>query len=296
MSRFIDRIDLTRPRAVVGWAVLAGLVAGLLAATYFRIAGEPLIDEAIAIEEATAAEAPPTEEEHADDSVEISRSTQRGAGLFGAYAIIGMVFGLLLSVAALSLRGRWLVPFRRVLLAGGILATSLTVVPWFKYPPNPPAVGDPDTASRRQLLYWLLVVITGLLLAGAAHLSARLRRAQWDDVRRGVVVVTGVVIGLAVLLAVLPANTDAIPEAVPASLIWRFRVASLAGNLLLWSLLTVGFATLWTETARRRATASRPAPAPTPASTAATREAPSGPGAVAPGQNSMPFSAEMPSS
>jgi predicted cobalt transporter CbtA len=295
MSRFFDRIDLTRPRAVVGWAVLVGLVAGLLAATYFRIAGEPLIDEAIAIEEASEASAEPggddaghpAGEEHTDDSVEISRGTQRGAGLFGAYAVFGMVFGLLISVAALSLRGRWLDPFRRVLVAGTILAGSLTLVPWFKYPPNPPAVGDPSTAGERQRLFFLLVGLTGLVLAGAAHLSARLRRANWDDTRRLVVVGASALVAVAVLLAVLPANTDPIPEAVPASLIWRFRVASLTGNLLLWTLLTVGFASLWAETARRRAPAAASASAPTPA----TPPAPAGPD-----QNSMPFSAEMPSS
>jgi predicted cobalt transporter CbtA len=269
MSKFSDRVDLTRPRAIVGWAVLLGLVAGLLAATYFRIAGEPLVDEAIAIEESMAAEHP-SDDEHGDDSVEVSRSTQRGAGLFGGYALLGMIFGLLLAVGALSLRGSWLDPFRRVLLAGTIMAASLTVLPWFKYPPNPPAVGDPATADTRQRLYLLLIAITGLTLAGAAHLSARLRRADWDDARRYVAVATGVVVVLAVVLVVLPANTDPIPTEMPTSLIWRFRLASLTGNLLLWSLLTASVAMLWTETARRRA--------------------------PAPDQNSMPFNAEIPSS
>jgi predicted cobalt transporter CbtA len=266
MFRFNDRVAFARPRAVVGWAVLLGLIAGLLAATYFRVVGEPLVDEAIAIEEAIAAEEPSHDDEHADDSVEISRSTQRGAGLFTGYAVLGMVFGLLLSVAALSLRGSWLDPFRRVVLAGAILAASLTLVPWFKYPPNPPAVGDPATADTRQRWYLLLVLLTGLLLAAAAHVSARLRRADWRDSRRYVAVGAGAVVALAVVLAVLPANPDPIPEAVPASLIWRFRIASLTGNLFLWTLLTAGFATLWTERSRQRqpVASTQAAPSATP--------------------------------
>jgi hypothetical protein len=57
---------------------------------------------------------------------------------------------------------------------------------------------------------------------------------------------------------------------VPANLVWQFRLNSLTGNLLVWTVLTVGLGLLWTEAARRAA--------------------------VAAGQNSMPFSAEIPAS
>src|SRR2546426_403450 len=42
--------------------------------------------------------------------------------------------------------------------------------------------------------------------------------------------------------ALLPPPPD--PTPVPAALIWRFRLASLAGNLLLWAPLTAGFGLL----------------------------------------------------
>jgi hypothetical protein len=55
---------------------------------------------------------------------------------------------------------------------------------------------------------------------------------------------------------------------VPANLVWQFRLNSLTGNLLVWTLLILGLGVVWTEAARR------PAPA----------------------QNSMPLSAEIPAS
>lgn len=297
-------LDFARPRTVVGWAVLAGVVAGLCAAGYHSIVSEPLVDEAIAIEDATAAATAdsadsaadadsghPAGDEHADDSVEVSRSTQRGAGLFAAYGMLGAAYALILAVAALSLRGAWLEPFRRVLVAGTILTGALTVVPWFKYPPNPPAVGDPSTAAERQRLYWLLVVLAGVVLAGAAHLSGRLRTARWDDARRIAAVGVATVLVLGVVLAVLPPNSDPIPTAVPATLIWRFRVASLTGNLLLWGLLTVGFGGLWAEASRRVG-----AGADAPAHPAGSATVPSPPAGPIEGQNSIPFMAEIPSS
>jgi predicted cobalt transporter CbtA len=277
----LKRFDSARPRSVVAWAVLVGILAGLSAAVYHTIASEPLIDDAIAIEDARIA----AEDHHAGGGGEpeqVSRSDQRGAGLFVGYALLGGAYALVLSVAALALRGDWLDPFRRVLVAGSILAAAITVVPWLKYPPNPPAVGDPATAGERQRLYWVLVALTGVVLAGAAHLSSRLRDRGWPDTRRIAAVAAAVALVLGVTLAVMPPSTDPIPTEVPATLIWRFRVASLGGNLLLWGLLTLGFGTLWAEAhARRQARAGATA-------TSAAGEADA--------QNSMPFRAEMPSS
>jgi hypothetical protein len=44
---------------------------------------------------------------------------------------------------------------------------------------------------------------------------------------------------LGVLLTALPPNPDAIE--VPATLIWRFRLASLAGSLTLWTITSLSF-------------------------------------------------------
>jgi predicted cobalt transporter CbtA len=255
----LDRIDMTRPRSIVGWAIVFGLLAGVVAAVYFYIAAEPVIDDAIAIEEAEAAAAG----DHHDHE-QVSRTTQRGAGLFLGYGLIGAVFGLLLAVTALSLRGSWLDPFRRVVLAGAMLAAAFTVVPWLKYGPNPPGVGDPATAGARQLRYWVLVALTGVALAGVAHLSGRLRRAGWPDARRIAAVAAAVLAVLGIVLAAMPPVHEAIE--VPANLIWRFRIASLGGNLLMWGLLTLGFALACTEAQARQAQNSIPLRAETPSS------------------------------
>lgn len=254
----VHRIDVTRPRSVVGWTMLLGAVAGLIVAVYHTVAAEPAIDEAIAIEEAGAAshhagdpDDPDEAEAGEDDGEQVSRTTQRGIGLFAAFALTGAAFGLLLAAAALSLRGPWLTPFTRFLIAGGVLAGAQTVVPWFKYPPNPPAVGDPDTAGQRQLTYWLLVVLAGVILAGAAHLSARLRQAGWEDSRRIAAVALAATLTVGILLVAMPASTATIPPEMPASLIWRFRTASLLGNLLLWGLLTLAAAWACAESTRR---------------------------------------------
>lgn len=249
----LKQMTMTRPRAAVAWTAVFGVLAGLLAATYFSVAGEPAIDEAIAIEEAMAAEnghdhdhddghgdsgATDEDEGHSHDE-QVSRDTQRGAGLFAGYGLLGAALGVALAVTALALRGSWLEPFTRFLLAGGLLAVAVTVVPWFKYPPNPPAVGDESTVGSRTFSSLLLTALAVVILAGAAHLSSRLRTAGWDGPRRVATVAVAAVLGIAALMTVMPADSTTIPEEMPASLVWRFRTASLLGNILLWSSLTL---------------------------------------------------------
>ncbi|HEY2998984.1 MAG TPA: CbtA family protein [Acidimicrobiales bacterium] len=262
----LTRFDFTRPRTIIVAALLIGAVAGLFGAAFAKVVTEPRVDDAIALEDARAAADPGPAED--DDMAIVPRADQSGPGLFAAYAIAGAAYGLFLSVTALSLRLVSGGVFRRVVLAGTILAGALTVAPWLKYPPNPPAVGDPATVGERERLYVLIIVLAALLLSGAAHLSARLRRAGWPDDRRVAAVVAAAGAAFAVLFAAMPPNPDAVTA--PANLVWQFRVNSLTGNLLVWTLLTLGLGVTWAEAARRAA--------------------------AAPAQNSMPFNAEMPAS
>jgi predicted cobalt transporter CbtA len=239
------RLDLSRPRSVALAAVALGVVGGLLAALLLTFVGEPSIEEAIRLEHEAAGEAGAAAGDHEPEVV--SRAVQKGAGLFAAYAVTGAAFGLLLAVTFWALRGSRPDPFRRALVAGAVLAGALTVAPWLKFPPNPPAVGDPDTLARRQLLYVSLICLTAAVGVAGAALSTRLRRQGWPEARRTVAVVLAVVVPLGIAMAVLPGAPD--PISVPANLLWRFRLASLGGNLLLWTVITLGFGMLAAERA-----------------------------------------------
>ena len=244
------RIDLSRPPSVALGAVLVGLLGGLLAALLLTFVGEPSIERAINIELERA-------EAQDDGTVEpeiVSRSVQRGAGLFLAYALTGVAFGLLFAVVFWAWRGSRPDPFRRALVAGTVLAGALTVAPWLKYPPNPPAVGDPETLAERQLLYVSLICLTAVVGVAAAALSTRLRHDGWTESRRTVAVVLSVVVPLGIAMAVLPGAPD--PITVPADLLWRFRLAALSGNLLLWTVITLGFGLLASEAVRAEPEAS----------------------------------------
>lgn len=270
------RFDPARPLSVLAGALVVGIVAGLVSAVFLSITGEPSIEDAIAIEEANAAKAA----EHTgstgldqeglgspghEGAPEVSRSVQRGAGLFGAYGLAGAAFGALFGATFIGLRRRVPHLLTRSLVAGAVLGGAITVSPWLKYPPNPPAVGDPATLSERQTLYFTVILLTLVVLFCAGQLSARLRAAGWVDDQRLLLVAAAVVIPMGIVYGLMPPAPDEI--AVPATLLWRFRLASLGGNLLLWGVLALGFGAAATSAERRfglpasRTPAARTAPA-----------------------------------
>lgn len=242
------RFDPARPGAVVRAAVLLGILAGLMAAIFMTVAGEPWVDDAIVLEEVSvfddeaAAEAA---DGHAHEPEIVSRSDQRGVGLFSAYGVAGGAFGLLFALAFLGLRGAGQPAFRRALLAGATLAGAITVAPWLKYPPNPPAVGDPGTLSERQWQYVAVILLAAVIGFVAIRVSGVLRAADWPESHRVGAVAAAVVVSMGAVLALLPPPPD--PVGVSANLVWHFRLASLGGNLLLWAVLSIGFGLLAAE-------------------------------------------------
>ncbi len=213
----------------------AGALAGLLAGLLGLVVGEPAIDSAVAIEEQAAAADPAEEAVVAE--FEITRPTQK-VGLVAGSALLGLgvgaIFGVLAAWAAGRVRGD---AWQRSVKLGLVLVGALVLLPWVKYPPNPPAVGDSATVGTRGALY-LGLMVAGLLLAAAAYTAGlRLVAAGWPAPRRQATVGLGVVVVVALLLWLLPATAGA--GDFPADLLWSFRLGALAVQATLVGVLAV---------------------------------------------------------
>jgi predicted cobalt transporter CbtA len=243
-------------RTLVVRGLLAGLIAGLLAGCFASVFGEPRVDAAIAYEEAAApaehhhASASEAPHSHAQDAGPVSRDGQRG-GLFLATALSGIAMGVLFALLFAAVRGRAgpRDPWRLALALGGLVVVAVVLVPLVKYPPNPPAVGDPETIGRRTVLYLALLgcAVLSVLAAVRAAGAVRTEAPAWARPLAGVgtFVVTA---GAAMLL--LP-GVHEVPADFPAALLWEFRLASAGTQLVLWlSLATLfGIATADRRTA-----------------------------------------------
>lgn len=262
--------------------LIAGLVAGLLAGGVAFALGEPHVQAAIAIEEAEQT-APPHDEHavaldshshHTESAPLVSRSGQR-AGLILATALAGVALGAVFAVGTAYVRRFTKLSGPTLVLALAALCwLAIEVVPFFKYPANPPAVGDPETLDKRTLL-WLAAVILGLLAVCISIVSAKIvaripamaradtqyraRQGLWTIRAACGVVAFVVVVTIGYLL--LPTISE-VSQDFPATLLWQFRVSSLATQTTLWLTLGLTFAVL-TQRAERsahRVTSTMPGP------------------------------------
>ncbi|MEV6489757.1 CbtA family protein, partial [Actinoplanes sp. NPDC051633] len=231
---------------------LAGLIAGLLAGVFAYTFGEPAVDAAIAIEEANApAPAPGASPEEEP----VSRTEQKG-GLFLATGLYGVAMGGLLAVAYALLRRRLRTAddSRAALTLAGAALVGIVLVPWVKYPPSPPAVGDPSTINQRTISY-LSILVIGLVAVWAATVAFRAVRTDWARPLTGV---GAFLIVVAIGYTLLP-TVDEVPDTFPASLLWNFRITSLGTQVVLWTALGLGFGALLTRSATARRKALEPA-------------------------------------
>lgn len=237
--------------------LLAGVIAGLLAGVVGHFVGEPKVEAAIAIEEA-AAESHGSGHSHGDeaaaghshgaDEAEVSRPWQK-FGQFLASVLAGMAFGAIVAAVAhwarrfTALPGPWLV---LGLGLGGWLAVVL--VPFFKYPANPPAVGDPETIDQRTLL-WVAAVVLGLVAVGAGIYAWNLLRGRLATFR--ITATVSVFVLITALGYVLLPGVNEVGADFPATLLWEFRISSLAVSTTLWVSIGLAFAALTEWTTRR---------------------------------------------
>ncbi|MGW3890183.1 CbtA family protein [Micromonospora chokoriensis] len=237
--------------------LLAGLIAGLLAGTFAYVAGEPHVDAAIALEEAASAHAEPAAGAHDHEDALVSRNGQRG-GLFLATGLFGAAMGGLLATAyvLLARRRRTYDDGRSGLLLAGAALLGAVVVPFLKYPANPPAVGDPATINQRTVTY-LLMVVLGLVAVWAGSLGYRSVGAQAPLWQRVAAAAGGFLLVTVVSYVVLPSFQE-VPADFPATLLWDFRLASLGTQVVLWTGIGLLFAALMHHDRRRRAAAALP--------------------------------------
>ena len=227
----------------------AGLLAGLLAGVFAFFVGEPLLDRAIGLEESAH-----THEDgghaHGEGEETFGRPTQK-VGLFFATGLSGTFVGGLFGLAFAYFRGRlnadsdW---GRSLSLAGAIFAGAV-LIPFLKYPPNPPTVGDPATIGARTAAYFAMVGLSLLAVLAAWHASRLLKGRGTSQPVRQVAVGLGLVAVTAVLFVSLPAAAN--PGDFPAGLLWSFRISSLGTQLVLWTGLAVVFGALCERAGRR---------------------------------------------
>ena len=246
--------------------VLAGAVGGLLAFVFARIFAEPQIQKAIDYESGRDA-AQAALDKAAGLAVEVahedvfSRTVQGNVGLGVGLIFFGMALGAMFAVAYMVCLGRVgnLRPRTLALLVAGAGFLGLYLVPFIKYPANPPSIGHPETINQRTALYLVMVVASLVFMGLAVWLGQRLRNrlGNWNAT---LVAAGAFIVAIGIVMAILPslghlgANVAAYGDhatetplpltddkgtivypGFPADVLFNFRFYSVAAQLILWS-------------------------------------------------------------
>lgn len=216
--------------------MVAGLVAAVLATVFASVAGEPTVNTAIGFEESLP------HDHHGEELV--SRGVQSSLGLFVGVGVYGIAIGGLLALVFAFAYGRVgsLRPRMTALLVTASAFVVAVLVPFLKYPANPPSVGREGTIQSRTELYFAFVALSIVAGVVAVYVGRRLtgRFGAWTG---GIAGCVGYLVVVAVCAWLMPI-VDEVPAEFPAATLWSFRISSLGTQLTLWGSLGLIFATL----------------------------------------------------
>jgi hypothetical protein len=260
-------------RTLLVRGMVVGVIAGLLTFGIGKIFGEPQVDKAIAFESemdavkaaqqhmaADANAAPSTGQtgdtmagmagtggdaaghSHGGEEEElVSRPVQASWGLLTATVVYGASFGGIFALVYAFALGRFTGVGPRGLAALLALAAFIAIVlaPALKYPANPPAVGNPDTIGPRTGLYLAMIVISIGAMVSAILVGRGLFRKHglWAAVISGGALYIAVVL---IAQLILP-DVQEVPENFPALVLWRFRMANVGIQAVLWTTMGLLF-------------------------------------------------------
>jgi len=218
--------------------LLAGCLAGIIHGLVNLALVEPYLDKAIGIENQhkfASGDAKNTPQFWAE--YYSYRAWQKGGQLLAGAILgtsIGALYGIIFGYTRNILPGNNFV--KKALVLAAIMWITLYLIPFAKYPANPPTVGDPATILLRQTLYVSFIAISGFGALGFYQVYKRLKNKKFLAFLgyAGLVIVTFVA---------MPQNPDAITA--PMDLINGFRAVSIVGVSTFWLAIGLILGVLW---------------------------------------------------
>jgi hypothetical protein len=229
-----------RTKTFIAITLLAGAIAGTFLSTINQGIVEPLIERAIALENQKAAMGGEIIDPFQFQNYRIwQKSGEIAAGTILGTSY-GALFGIVFAYSRESIPGSS--NKIKALILAAIMLVVLYIVPAMKYPPNPPAVGDPETIGVRQSMYVAYLFISGLSALGLAFAYRRLGGFQS---KKAIIpaIYTGIML---TAYFTMPSNPDAITA--PIDLVISFRIVTGFTISVFWGLLGFILGAFWDKT------------------------------------------------
>ena len=222
--------------------LLSGCFAGTIYGTLNLIIVEPYLDDAINIENQNlfssgeAIDGPQFWVEYYE-----YRSWQKGGQILAGAILgtsIGSLFGIVYALSKKSLPSRNNIG--KTLILAGLMWFTLFVIPFLKYPANPPTVGDGETVVLRGILYLTLIAISGFLAIGFYQIFKRLKA------KNRILPVIGYGVLISMVFFIMPENPDEISTSM--ELVNGFRAVAFLTGTVFWFTLALFLGVFWQKT------------------------------------------------
>lgn len=221
----------------IGIVLLSGVLAGVILGLVNLLLVEPFLDSAINIENQNlfkSGEAKDTPSFWAN--YYSYRAWQKGGEVL-AGAILGVAFGSLFGIvfglSKNSLPGKTTI--KKALVLALIMWSVVYVIPFAKYPANPPTVGDPATIEFRQTIYVVFIAISGFGALGFYQIH--------KQINKKVIAFAGYAGLMIAVFVLMPPNPDAV--SIDSGLLIGFRATSMVGITVFWGAIGLILGTLW---------------------------------------------------
>ncbi len=219
--------------------LLSGCFAGIIHGLANLAIVEPYLDKAIGIENQNLF-ASGEEKDTPQFWIEYDsyRYWQKGGQVLAGAILgtsIGALFGIVFAYSRNALPGSNNV--KKAIILVGLMWFTLYVIPFLKYPANPPTVGDPETVVLRELLYLAFIAISGFSAVGFYQLYKRLQK------NKKFVAYIGYAAFISAVFIIMPPNPDEITA--PMDLVNGFRTMSFIAVSIFWISVGLILGTFW---------------------------------------------------
>jgi hypothetical protein len=148
---------------------------------------------------------------------------------------IGALFGIVFAYSRNSLPKGHTV--KKTFVLAAIMWLTIFLIPFLKYPANPPTVGDADTVVLRQILYLLFIAISGFSAVGFFVLYKKLQNKK-----KGFAFV-GYAVFITAVFFIMPPSPDEVTA--PMDLVNGFRTMSVVAVSTFWVAEAIILGALW---------------------------------------------------
>jgi len=219
--------------------LVSGGMAGFIHGTVNFAIVEPYLDQAIGIENQSlfaSGEAEDTLEFWAE--YESYRTWQKSGQVLAGVILgvaMGSLFGIVYALSRNSLPGK--TDVTKAMFLSLIMWITIYLIPFLKYPANPPTVGDGDTVILRAVLYVSFIAISGISALLFYKIS---KKFQNNKKYLGIL---GYGIFISVVFFAMPENPDNITA--PMNLVTEFRFMSILGVTSFWGSIGIILGLFW---------------------------------------------------